>query len=43
MADDISKMPGSNDLFAIYAEKGQNPLSNFTFLCIVFMKKKVIF
>lgn len=41
MADDISKMPGSNNLFAIYAEKGQNPLSNFTLYCIY--EEKVIF
>lgn len=43
MENNISKMPGSNDLSVIYATKGQNLLSNFTFLCLVLMKKKVIF
>ena len=43
MGANISKMPESNHFIVFYAEKGQDPLSNFTFLCTVFMKNKLIF
>ena len=42
VGENIAKIPGSN-LVVICVAKREDPLSNFTFRCTVFMKKKVIF